>query len=302
MPPKKVGAASLKAQEIEARQNFVQQFFLSSIRDPFNPNHCGVCLDGAFAGYAATVQEMVSASSNKKSGPAITRSPDFWNGVLDFLLLKRKDKQLERLLTRLSVCSCKMDGQSKIAEYHAVGGRHALFVEPIFINQKLDPEVFNGKRCALFVNIFSVFNVIVNKTVGVKSAAKGTSTSWPLSYTDLIPYGPDNFLQTMIQWYRFVPVSKIFHSTALVLRMCKSILIPSMIKYQFTNIVVQSSRKLVDDTMVDILTNDHQTKERAAKRFEDHLVDVILYFRICSDDAGGYDCEGSKPKPCKFAL
>ncbi|KAF8204627.1 hypothetical protein BJ912DRAFT_2935 [Pholiota molesta] len=164
------------------------------------------------------------------------------------LLLKRTDKQLDRLLTRLSECSCRKEipPLKGITRKDCCGQGH----------QWLDAygegrvrSIYFQSMC-IYHRYFCVLSTFIRDS-GITSVAKGISRSWPCNPTDLIPYGADSFVESMLQWYRFVPDTIIFHITGLVLRICETLVIPSLVKYRFSHAVADSCRQLVDLTMAD---------------------------------------------------
>jgi hypothetical protein len=254
-------------------------FILSSICDANNPEHCGTCLAGALyeiTAMAAAVFE--NPGGAKSTAQQSLQDPKFWDGILAFLLLKRTDEQLDRLLTRLSECSCRMEDVA-IAAYHRKGSsRAALSMARAHIDEGELGPVTSG-RCSFIMDMFCVLCIVL-KSSGVTSVAKGTSQSWPLHLTDLTPYGADSFVQSMLQWYRFVPETAIIHYTGLVLRICGTAVIPSLVKYRFSHAVIESCRQLVDLTLADLTQDlDERGRIRLAQRFRNRVLDYVGYFR-----------------------
>ncbi|KAF8204038.1 hypothetical protein BJ912DRAFT_224196 [Pholiota molesta] len=94
------------------------------------------------------------------------------------------------------------------------------------------------------------------------------------------PYGADSFVQSMLQWYRFVPETAIIHYTGLVLRICGTAVIPSLVKYRFSHAVIESCRQLVDLTLADLTQDlDERGRIRLAQRFRNRVLDYVGYFR-----------------------
>jgi hypothetical protein len=206
------------------------------------------------------------------------RDTKFWDGILAFLLLKRTDEQLDRLLMRLSECSCRKY-DANIRRFHKTGLEwEEVTMSRMHIEQGESGPVTPG-RCSFIINIFCALSTIL-RTSGLTSVAKGTMQHWPLHATDLIPYGADNFVESMLQWHRFVPDTMIFQYTGLVLHLCVTSLIPSLVKYRFSHVVVESCRQLVDLTMADFTKDlNGQGRNRLSMRFKFRVLDYSVYFR-----------------------
>ncbi|KAF8967427.1 hypothetical protein BDZ97DRAFT_1803284 [Flammula alnicola] len=305
MARRKTGGASTAQAQSTARLAASLEFFLSSIRDPHNPKHCGTCLNGAFI--ECTMAERLPLDQKdvpKKSDTTVSRSPELWNAVVLFLLLKRTDKQLDRLLTRLSECSCcVVERTGDIQRYHerALAQTEREMTRMYNIEQMVfaeDKEKFTSNRCAFIIELFSAFCMVVHHS-RIKSVAKGSSKSWPNHPTDLMPFGAESFVQGMLQWYRFVPDTIIFQATGMVLRFCQSLVIPSLIKYKFSHTVVESCRQLVDRTMVDICSEDFDEvgRQRIALRFRFRVMDVFAFLRAAKEQK--YDCYAALMRGCE---
>ncbi|KDR84142.1 hypothetical protein GALMADRAFT_236816 [Galerina marginata CBS 339.88] len=274
-------------------------FFTSSILDPHNPQHCGVCLQGAFL--ECTTAERATPNTDKRSKqpvPTMTVSAQLWTIVIAFLSLPRTNKQMEGLLVRLSTCSCRIsdDKAGDLMRYHAEGNKEAARVMSRLHMEELgdsdSKNRFTLQRCAFIVDLFCVFSVVISGS-SVRSAAKGSSQSWPISVTDLIPYGAENFVQAMMQWYRFVPDTIIFHATALVSRVCRSLVVPSLIQHQVSHAIIESTRQLVDLTMTNILSSDEKRTTYASHRFELHVTDLLIFLKVIMQEL---------PQDCKAAI
>ncbi|KAF8965493.1 hypothetical protein BDZ97DRAFT_1757317 [Flammula alnicola] len=257
-------------------------FFLSSVRDPHNPTHCGICINGAFVECMVTERDVPLNQGALRKSPAVNQSPELWGAVVRFLLLPRTDEQLDRLLILLSTCSCQVVNPHIIG-YHMKGLKQAeqsmsrahMYTQEAGTGR--DKATFSLGRCALIVNLFCVLGFFIGPK-GLTSVTKGLTKPWPSRFTDLMPHGTDSFVQTMLQWYRFVPDTVICQVTAEVLRLNKSFLIPSLVKYRFLDTVVNSTRRLVDLTLVDIRSDDKAVRGGAARRFCYGALDFYRYF------------------------
>ncbi|KAF9480714.1 hypothetical protein BDN70DRAFT_992508 [Pholiota conissans] len=274
MPPRRKTTKTSSTRNFSENASKSAEFFLFSIQDMHKLKYCGICLDGAFIESTATER----AANLNNSTKSFQRDPAFWDAILVFLLIKRTDEELDALLTRLSDCSCQKE-DAQIKGYHDKGSEWAEMSMARMHMEEGDAGRFSPGRCAFIIDLFCVLSTVLHNS-GVTSVAKGTSRSWPIRPTDLIPNGADNLVENMLQWYRFVPDTIIFHVTGLVLRLCQALLIPSLIRYKFSHTVIQSCRQLVDITMADFAQDiDEEGRIRLVQRFQFRVSDYAAYLR-----------------------
>ena len=163
------------------------EFFISSIRDPHNPRHCGGCLLGAFVA-CTPAEHMDMASTNpsaklKRSNSSVATHPELWDAVMKFLMLKRTDKQLERLLVRLSTCACSTEQNAGPGSRYCEDGKKLAnamksklgIVDELLVNHSGGPErrlicqqTYLGRAFILYV--FLMFNIVVAERLRLKCA------------------------------------------------------------------------------------------------------------------------------------
>ena len=256
------------------------EFLLASIRDPHNPKHCGTCLHGALVVNA----ERSSSHPAKKNRSPDPREADVYTSLIKFLLLERTDKQVDRLLERLSTCTCQIS--DPIQSYHDRGRKQSAwtmtrgYLEDFASGD--DKSKFTAERCVFIADLFHNLLGVIKKS-GIVSVAKGSSQTWPKHTDDLLPFGPDNFMQSMMRWYRFIPDTAVFDLTGQVLRVCNTLLIPSLAQFRMSHVVVESTRKLVDATMIDILSTNDGVRVRAAERFNYIGTNFISFLTLVLD-------------------
>ncbi|KDR84154.1 hypothetical protein GALMADRAFT_700867 [Galerina marginata CBS 339.88] len=238
------------------------EFFLFSISDPHNPRHCGRCLIGAL--WTMTAGNV--PDTPRRHTFNVIKNDEYWNSFLRFLVIKRTDKQLDRLLTRFSLCSCRLT-EKNISSYHAEEKK----------------EVYTTERCAVIVTMFTRLGQCLSRS-GVVSVAKGLVNTWPHLPSDLMPFGADSLVQSLLQWLRFVPDPMIVSVATLILRVCRSLIIPSLVKYRFSHYVVESTRAAVDLTVDSLAKEDTKRLVLALFRFHHQLQSFVDYFRIVFDD------------------
>ena len=253
------------------------EFLLASIRDPHNPKHCGMCLHGALMAKA----ERVSSHPSKKHRSPDPREADAYTAFIKFILVERTDKQVDRLLERLSTCTCQIS--DPIQSYHDKGRKQSAWtmtrghLEDSTSDD--DKSKLTAERCAFIADLFYLLLGVIKES-GIISVAKGSSHSWPTHTGDLLPFGPDNFIQSMMRWYRFIPDAAIFDLTGNVLRVCNTLLVPSLAKYRMSHVVAESTRRLVDATMIDILSPNDGVRVRAGERFNYNGTNFIFFLTL----------------------
>lgn len=201
--------------------------------------------------------------------PSYRSKPQLYDAILAFLAVKRTDRQMERLLTRLSECHCQMDERGgTVRQHHELGTKRAkTFLSWGFLDDddecdmsEVSTEASNAQRtfpkskCAFMVDFFHSLQMPLFSVSRIKTTAKGSSSSWHVSSSDLIPFGADIVAQSLLRWYRFVPDTMVLGVMASILRVCNTLVVPSFIKYRYTDVFVRSTRLMVDRTMAELRT------------------------------------------------
>ncbi|KDR84149.1 hypothetical protein GALMADRAFT_133507 [Galerina marginata CBS 339.88] len=250
MPPKK----STKKDSRSSTPSDSAQFFLNSIEDPNNPKHCGRCLLGALSEPSSETRQAARAGAPlKKSSMLIHKNAKFWNTVARFLFTERTDEGIEMLLTRLSKCSCQMR-DPLIRDFHDEG----YCLERDSMNRTRMHEqssesqrnAYSARRCGLIVGLFAFFGGNIRSSKA-KSVVSGSALTWPSQPQDVLPFGADSLVRSLLQWYRFVPDPIILMIAGPILPLCESLLIPSLIKYDFTSHVVGATHRLAIKVLAD---------------------------------------------------
>ena len=229
-------------------------FLLESLSVEDNPKHCGRCLYGALV--LCTAPPEIRNDAPFKTTNSTRRNIDFWNTLYRFLVTPRSDTQVEGLLARLSQCSCQM-GDRSITAYHITGQKtESWTIERLWILKHAPPLLkpkYTTARIAFVINVFCMLYRGMGDTGvrSVKSIAKGGVELWPTSPADLVPFGADELVRSLMQWYRFIPDTIIYQLTAKILHVCQHILLPSLGKFKFCNAIADSTKGMVDFTMVE---------------------------------------------------
>ncbi|KAJ3497347.1 hypothetical protein NLJ89_g10356 [Agrocybe chaxingu] len=233
---RKKAKPSTDTEEIAERS---MEFFMSTIRDPQKVAvHCGRCLYGALLLSTADPERPIDTP--EKLPTSIRKDLEFWNLLLSFLVTPRTDKEVERLLTSFSRCYCHLMDPN-IGKYHRAGqlaeagSMNRTWME--YYAPPSEKSKYSTARCAFVIKGFTVLYSGL-KEGGIKSVAKGVTHTWPATPADLMPFGADELVKTMLQWYRFVPDPMVVQLTTRILRTARYTLIPSLYKYRLAHTFV----------------------------------------------------------------
>lgn len=243
--PARTKPASVNLTDASAQEGI--DFILSSVRDPFNVRHCGRCLYGALLASTSS-SDLPYDTPRFTQTTGIVKNQTFWDHLLGFMVMKRTDKQLERLIVRLSQCNCKLSDK-KIQYYHETGkigepGTMSRGAMEFYAPQG-KKHLYSAERCALVIKVFCLLFSAISES-GVKSVAKGVGRRWPNHAADLVPFGPDELVQSLLQWYRFVPDTIVFSLLGAITRVCRFLITPSLLKFQVCHLIAESTRESVD--------------------------------------------------------
>lgn len=293
------------------------EFFLSSIRDPHNPQYCVLCLDGAFREctdvekWTPGMQKLKNSSRGKSK-----YNPELWNAIVKWLFIKRTKKQMERFLTSLMECTCRMDQHGMdVQRYHQISAQRLKKSDLRIYNNHFEHESEERQKyikpwCLFLFNLFNSLSVPIQRS-GSKSLAKGSSTSWPNSSTDLVPYGADALVASILQWHQFIPDPLLFDLMASILKVCRELVVPSLEKYRFTMKVVDSMKELMVRMVRDYWSDlDPKPMGYAIYVFPWQMADTLHYlgtslFTMFHDDhreALFRDCEMKAMQLCSLIL
>lgn len=308
--------AAREQSRLEAKAQALE-FFLSSIRDPHNPRHCATCLDGAFRECSDARQwhpYMRSRGMMKMFQDSQTYNPQLWNAVLKFLFIKRTNKQIRRLLTSLSECNCRMDEQ--VRRYHEMSIRRDKDSDWRTYIEFFESESEDGQR---FVEVWRAFlsNLFLNLSVpivrgGSRTTSKGSSSFWPHSPMDLIPYGAETLVDSMLRWHQFFSDPLLIHLMGCMVVVCRELVYPSLVKYRFTARVVASSKKFMDRSIAAYLTRSPLPYSLSNPRPPEHeylrhvliwqITDIVHYLDACFEEEVFQDCEIKVVQLCCLML
>lgn len=87
-------------------------------------------------------------------------------------------------------------------------------------------------------------------------------------------FGADKFVQSMHQWYLFLPDPFVFRFIASVLLACQTLVIPSPMKYEFMDTFVQCTKSTLDRIIVECSLQ--KPSRHIMRRFDQHMGALIF--------------------------
>ncbi|KAF9476984.1 hypothetical protein BDN70DRAFT_896888 [Pholiota conissans] len=230
---------------------------------------CARCLLGA-SSKRAMHEQKVSTSTTQYVG--------FWGAQMRFLFAIRTEEETRQLLSHFDRCTCRVR-DSEIREYHRIGKKmeEALLARTCVAPDTQTPSI------AFITHLFLSLLAVLENT-NVKAVARRTSAGhWPTCPEDLMPFGPEELVNSFLVWSRFVPDLVLFHVAAVCARFCGSILKPYATKPALTARLIDGARELFDRTRKAIEL-EAPTKRRAmGKAYIDQVKAFLHYFNILYD-------------------
>ncbi|CAA7258463.1 unnamed protein product [Cyclocybe aegerita] len=276
--PRKKTKSTRQADTSTAEQ--AMEFFLSSIRDPHKVTHCGRCLCGALLTAVAAEPDR-PIDTPEKLPASIRKNLEFWNLLLSFFVTPRTDEEIDCLLTAFSECRCQLT-ESGIHIYHEKGEKaEEGSMNRTWMEHYAPPEArakYSAVRCTFVVQGFAILCAGLHDG-GIEPVAKGVTHTWPSTPLDLVPFGADELVQTMLQWYRLVPDPIVIQLTTRILHTTRFVLIPSLYKYRFAHTFVDIVRNILDLTVAELAKPEPTSEDVKANRMRyNHLLRGLLDF------------------------
>jgi len=255
---------------VRQRENYFFTSFLSATPEY---NYCGRCLLGVFEGknpFPGSRKKAQFKADFQKDGV-------FLNSVMRFLFTARTDKETEEVFDRMEPCSCPME-DPEIRRYHQLGE----VVETELFPMLTGAENATPATC-LMANLFRLVSLALDNA-HVRTVAKEKSTFWPTSPKDLIPFGPENLVQRLLQWSRLIPDTIIFRFAGQCIEFCGALVLPSFPAAHFTRHVVQAGRNLADHTWRAIQKPNPQARRQIGIAFGLQSAYIMSFFDSTLDD------------------
>jgi hypothetical protein len=188
----------------------------------------------------------------------MTEHHELWKSLILLRTIKRTNKQMDRLLKRLAGCKCQM-ANAHIRMLHEVGEKRRRELVG-----RSDPNIdlaAQGKHSATFPSKATASGscssyirllLVQRRTAGGPSQNDCKRlNAWPTSPADLIPKGADVFVESMLRWRDILQDTIVFLFCSSVLRICRAILLPSLVSHAFADHLVRAGRgrRLFDRTI-----------------------------------------------------
>ncbi|PPQ63881.1 hypothetical protein CVT24_009507 [Panaeolus cyanescens] len=207
-----------------------------ALKDPYRPTQCANALLTAMLRVfrIETVQE-------SKDGPGLLKATQrLWSKLYGFLVAPRTGEELDCMMKKLTKCNCKQrdrlsakfyaeyryDDDFKAATLERTGEEHLV------VDHKYSPVGYQASNANFFVvHIFgTLFQV-----------------------ADLIPFGPDALVESMLQWDRVLDHAGVLRLAAPIFEICGAQIHPSIAKYDVTNPLALDPTKAFLDNIIDTL-------------------------------------------------
>lgn len=234
---------------------------------------CARCLLGASQ---KGIMEAQLAVGFKEFWAAITQDLRFWKSFMRFLFTPRTDSQTRTFLEQISHCSCRMSDR-KIRGYHRFGR---------FLEQDLLARTCVDIQTSPIAFITNLFRTLTGALEGahLKAVAKRMAVNWPTCPEDLMPFGPDKLIESIIMWSRFIPDIIVFRVASQCIRFCGALLIPSVIESGLTRHVVDAGRQLFDRTLTTLRLRAETRRKEMGHAFACQSEALLEYFiDFCED-------------------
>lgn len=180
-------------------------FLTESLRDPALPKYCATCMLGCVG-----IIYGLGGKLKRPTTRTVAKHRDFCNTIVIFLTKERSSRELSRLMSQLSECSCSLSSEPLVAVYHELG-RH-------YVNTYKSP--YHSPAAILVLLLFERPAVILRGTGGIRVAKGQGAKRWPTCTSDIIPFGPDITVKSIGQWIILLPEPMPLTFLGLSLELC----------------------------------------------------------------------------------
>jgi len=178
------------------------------------------------------------AAIEKVDSKRLMKIHSLWNSILRFLLTPRTDDAIRELLDDLANCSCLMD-DPEIQRLHQIGAQLETQVAIRTCAKDPNPSI------ALIVHFFRIIDYAMDQSK-VKSVAMRATKTWPSCPNDLIPFGPEIYMKSFLQWARFTKDTIVYQTAAHTYLFCGSLLSKSFLTSHVLQRAIDCLRDLFD--------------------------------------------------------
>ena len=176
----------------------------------------------------------------KADSKRLMKIHSLWNSMIRFLLTPRTDGEITDLLDGLSQCSCPMY-DTETQNLH----QHGAQIESNLATRTCTWDPNPGPSTVLVVQLFCIIEYAMGHS-RVKSVATRTTDTWPSCPDDLMPFGPENVMQSLLQWTRFTKDAIVYRTAAHIYLFCGSLISASFLNSLAVKNVIDCARELFD--------------------------------------------------------
>ncbi|KAF9528926.1 hypothetical protein CPB83DRAFT_893896 [Crepidotus variabilis] len=259
-------------------------FVVSSLSNPKEPQHCGTCL------YTALILTTSNSSHDHAKQyyipTSLRKKVDFWNALYTFIVQPRTDEEVESLLQQLARCYCPLAVCRYQSQAARMGAEDLVQRNSTLLFAPEDKKaLYTHERITFVTKAFIILSAGLHGS-GVKSVAKGLVQTWPTTPLDLLPFGADSLVQTLLQWYRFIPDPIIFGLAGRITHVCQFLLIPSLAKFQFSRTAILRGKEEVEAIQqhVQSASQDALRTDLIRLRYNWYTSTFLDYFRVIYDE------------------
>ncbi|KAF9053302.1 hypothetical protein BJ165DRAFT_1446755 [Panaeolus papilionaceus] len=266
-------------------------FITTALKSPRNPIHCS----GSVTIALAALKACPDYESISYGGDA-TREEKRWKMKMHktlyrFVVSRRPLPQVKPWMKQFSTCpDCKPYSRrsSMSALFHVkwehhrgrITGDHAWFSSQIAGHRTKD--ILPADPCCFMIRAISFLcETLQTDRAGFKAKSQSRTNDWPADISHLMPFNPDQVVGSIIQWHHIYPKPIVFHFLSLIACLVRFPVYPTLNRYRFAAIVMDSTKNVIDSV---ISMFDTPKDERSTSEFNslcDTFVDKTRTFFDC---------------------
>ncbi|PPQ64190.1 hypothetical protein CVT24_008564 [Panaeolus cyanescens] len=223
-------------------------FIVECLRDPYNPSVCSGVLVEALVACIPLLLNSFPEPEQLRNKQKLCES------IYPFLIAKRDPLSLKQWMERFAACGDCRNPTKFTAPYHAA--LVAIFHEAWEENKRerskykwMRDNVCSGETYAVASCVFiaqACHMLRQAMSLDFKPIAQGTSKLWPKNMASLMPDGPDQTMESLVQWYKIHPEPSIADVSTVIFNTGRSLfIIPSLPKFGYLNLVMDSTKRYV---------------------------------------------------------
>ncbi|KAF9054866.1 hypothetical protein BJ165DRAFT_1566479 [Panaeolus papilionaceus] len=198
----------------------------SALRNPHKPTRCAKSLSVALT---IVTRHYLLFSNEYQSKRDSLRAT-----LYAFLTAVRTDEELDAMMQKMDKCECRTDDDPSSFHFQCI--------------QKRSKFVWDDAQHVLQA-VLAEFELLFNRTPPTP-VHKGISEVWPMRVSQLLPFGADQLVASIFQWYRFFPNPMVTRFALQILKMCGDLVHDAFLKADVMNtLFVAHTRKYVDDAL-----------------------------------------------------